>query len=545
MGFIAIITDEEIRKIRAIAPHLNSERLEPYIDEAISLIVIPIIGADAYKRISERQTENRNILEGDYFANEGGGLTYVNGLKKAVAYLAYSRFLLAQQVTVTSFGVGYKNGELTERTDDKALQYLSNSAREVGMQYLTEVQTVMKQGETKSGAKKKAKITIIGDNGRVVREQRTTVVSGGSGGGTAVDAYSRYETDEKLAQIRQEIENVNTNIQTAVESAENGLKTYVDSKDTEIVQNAKDYTDGKFGNIEIDCDCSFEPTLGDSAKVPTTIGGIAKDTTVEELKGKDFTEILQRILFPTINPTANVGGVAMVVNGFVNGGIYEVGDTAPRYADCNTVLNRGSWVVVNQSNRNYYGSGSNSRFFKRVGGTDIADGTQWGDVITLGKHSYLAKIDVAQGDMPINSVGQDMPGLRVPQQTLTSPYFVVYGVRPYYSNGYDSSLTAEDMTARTEVSSADARTKMKLTKDSATAMKFASEALTSTRAEMWYADENPLTSVEVWSAFDKKFVPFPTTAYETTATATIGGVVYRRFTTLGNYKGAVQLKFNF
>lgn len=61
------------------------------------------------------------------------------GIVTAIAYIAYSRFVVNNPVNVTAFGVVQKNGEFSTAINDTILIRTSNEARKVGEAYLKEV----------------------------------------------------------------------------------------------------------------------------------------------------------------------------------------------------------------------------------------------------------------------------------------------------------------------------------------------------------------------------------------------------------------------
>lgn len=372
---------------------------------------------------------------------------------------------------------------------------------------------------------------------------------GADGGGTAT--APTYTAGENILISESNVISAKNTTYTAGENIQISERNVISA-------TAPTYTAGE--NIQIsasnvisailgDNDAIFEPTLADTQKVPTAVGGIAKDTTVASLRGMTLSQLLQNMLFPAINPTATVGGLSMAVSGFVNGNAYEVGTAVPTTSAMSSTLNQGKWKVVNQADRNYYGSGSNKKFYKKINGVGTDNTTQWGSTLTVGTHYFYGTINVAQGDMPVNSLGEAVQSLRVQAQTLTSPDFVIYAVYPFYTNGYNiGTAEKENTTVYNQPSSADARTKIIVKPieggNFEVAVKFASEASTNVRAEFWYASERQLQYVRVWSAFDKGYINLPSSAYIATAdTATINGVQYKKFITTGSLQGSLQLKF--
>lgn len=160
---MALITDEEVRAIRPIAPNMNSgQRLDVYIDEATQLFVIPALGAEVVADM-ERDPDRYGVaMNGGYYDND---TKHCGGLRKALAYLAYSRFVMNQQVTVTSFGVTYKDGELSSRVDSRMLTYQANQAKEMGLALLAEVKAYLGSGACgcKPTAVRNHRYGVIGD----------------------------------------------------------------------------------------------------------------------------------------------------------------------------------------------------------------------------------------------------------------------------------------------------------------------------------------------------------------------------------------------
>ena len=88
-----IIDSNYIREIRDISSNVDDvKRIDPYIEEAEKEWVIPSIGAKLYKDLIDKveSENNTTLLEGGYY---NGDTAYLSGLKKAIAYLAYSRYV--------------------------------------------------------------------------------------------------------------------------------------------------------------------------------------------------------------------------------------------------------------------------------------------------------------------------------------------------------------------------------------------------------------------------------------------------------------------
>lgn len=189
-----ILNSNDIRNVRPIAENINDPaRLEPYIREAETLRLMDAIGANLYRWLDETDfsgpgpfqyggvtitkskvvttrdrytadmedryydetdfsgdgtitedqvpvTEDQvsitkdqytAVMEGGYY---DGGRS--EGLKVAIAYIAYSRFIVNNPINATAFGVRYKDGEFSTRVEDNIIIRSSNEARNIGEAYL-------------------------------------------------------------------------------------------------------------------------------------------------------------------------------------------------------------------------------------------------------------------------------------------------------------------------------------------------------------------------------------------------------------------------
>jgi hypothetical protein len=162
-----IITAEDIRQVRPIANNvIDIKRIEPYINEAEILDVMPAIGIGLYERFTSDgfadEMENtgsvtvitdsgreilltdeqwKQFLDGGYYVCDDGCCgpdkkRYSAGLRAAVSYLAYARMLPNQPIHVTAFGVVGKTAALSDPVDEKTLFRAANGAKQIGLEYV-------------------------------------------------------------------------------------------------------------------------------------------------------------------------------------------------------------------------------------------------------------------------------------------------------------------------------------------------------------------------------------------------------------------------
>lgn len=148
-----ILNSNDLRNVRPIAENIDDPaRLEPYIREAETLRLVDAIGANLYRWLDETDFSDHGpflygdvviskdqytaAMEGGYYDGGCSGDCRSEGLKIAIAYIAYSRFIVNNPINPTAFGVRYKDGEFSTRVEDNIIVRSSNEARNIGEAYL-------------------------------------------------------------------------------------------------------------------------------------------------------------------------------------------------------------------------------------------------------------------------------------------------------------------------------------------------------------------------------------------------------------------------
>lgn len=141
-----------VRELRQIAGNIDDHRIELYIDEAEKLDILPAIGAKLYQKytnigvivgdevgsIGELPVEEQKLLDGGYYTACNGEYRHFEGLKKALGYLSYSRFVRNHPVQVTPFGVVVKSGDESSPADVRMVAAIANDAQKIGKEHLAE-----------------------------------------------------------------------------------------------------------------------------------------------------------------------------------------------------------------------------------------------------------------------------------------------------------------------------------------------------------------------------------------------------------------------
>lgn len=153
-----ILKPEDLRRVRPIAENLNDpNRLITYMHEAETLRLIDAIGAKLYywldcsdfsgpgpfeyDGVTITKAQYEALMCGGYYGSDEccNGNGHSVGLITAIAYIAYSRFIVNNPINATAFGVRYKDGEFSSRVEDMVLIRNSNDAKRIGEAYLEQV----------------------------------------------------------------------------------------------------------------------------------------------------------------------------------------------------------------------------------------------------------------------------------------------------------------------------------------------------------------------------------------------------------------------
>lgn len=162
-----MITIDDIRQVRQIAANIKDERVEIYIREAELLDIEPVIGAELYEQLTnvgeivldedntalldetgdnaivvadenELPLNEYKLLNGGYYQDCAGVKHRFVGIKTALAYFAYARFVRNHSTAVTPFGVVNKLGDESSNADSRTIAAVSADARRIGESYLAD-----------------------------------------------------------------------------------------------------------------------------------------------------------------------------------------------------------------------------------------------------------------------------------------------------------------------------------------------------------------------------------------------------------------------
>lgn len=187
----------------------------------------------------------------------------------------------------------------------------------------------------------------------------------------------------------------------------------------------------------------YDTVISDSVEVPSTVGGITQGTLVSDLRGKTFTEMFDKLLFPAtipvyVNPSlslsSNVTGLR-VINDNVDitlTAIYNRGGILQPWDDNSFQKPRAGtvdWFTFKHDT---------NAFANQV---NVATATLSGLHVSRGSHTLTIITQFSAGPQPLNNYGEPT-GTPLPQTTLTSS-LTYEGVYPMFATTVNTSTITQ------------------------------------------------------------------------------------------------------
>jgi hypothetical protein len=125
-----LITRDDITKYRQIAKNPNSDKLNECILEAQLLDLKPLLGEKLFDKITAGSENHNELLEGGIYTYDG--IEYSNyGLKMALAYFAYARYVIFSHVTDTPYAIVEKRNTDSQPIPAETKKSVYNTNREI------------------------------------------------------------------------------------------------------------------------------------------------------------------------------------------------------------------------------------------------------------------------------------------------------------------------------------------------------------------------------------------------------------------------------
>lgn len=192
------ITPQDI-SLLARPCYADEAKVLAYIYEAEQNNIKPKIGDDLFLRLKDG--ENPLLLDGGIY-EKNGKRYYLNGIKKALAYYAYSRLLESGSVNLTRQGVVNRRSDDANAVNEDNIIKISRETYAIADRYMQEVMDYLGAGEAETT--QRTSVGLIGAS-EGARQRRKHIPTVGGAGSTDID-LSAYATKDY---VKQEISKIN------------------------------------------------------------------------------------------------------------------------------------------------------------------------------------------------------------------------------------------------------------------------------------------------------------------------------------------------
>lgn len=194
----------------------------------------------------------------------------------------------------------------------------------------------------------------------------------------------------------------------------------------------------------------YESAMDDSLATVEDLGGIPAGTTAEELKAKTISQILDDLLFPTVQPTKTDPTATLTLkSGFSNNGVYEVGASAP--ADPTNFTKGytlGQILIAGVKKQDYAGAPTAQVLY--YGSSESQ--TELPTEIAEGAMKYNYKVTFAAGPQPLDSKGGNATSVTKYAGGSKTATATINGVYPLFATTANiATLTKQALTNGTQL----------------------------------------------------------------------------------------------
>lgn len=134
-----LITYNEVFELtRKMSAHLDKDKIDSFIREAENMDLKPVMGDGLMYAVRRDADAFSMLLNGGTYKSADGAVRTFEGLKSALAYFTYARFVRNGDGNVTRVGFTVKDNEHSSRASDAERERTYNDARAIGERYLRE-----------------------------------------------------------------------------------------------------------------------------------------------------------------------------------------------------------------------------------------------------------------------------------------------------------------------------------------------------------------------------------------------------------------------
>ena len=143
-----LITYNEVFELtRKMSAHIEKDKIDSFIREAENMDLKPVLGDSLLIAVKRDSTAFAALWNGVLYKTSTGEEKSFEGLKSALAYFTYARFVRNSDGNVTRTGFMVKDNEHSARASDAERQRAWNDVHAIGEKYLRDCMDFVKADE--------------------------------------------------------------------------------------------------------------------------------------------------------------------------------------------------------------------------------------------------------------------------------------------------------------------------------------------------------------------------------------------------------------
>lgn len=164
-----LITYNEVFELtRKMSAHIDKDKIDSFIREAENMDLKPVMGDSLLYAVRREPTAFTALLNGGMYKSASGDIKTFEGLKSALAYFTFARFVRNGDGNVTRVGFTVKDNEHSTRASDVEKGRTYNDTRAIAERYLRECMDFVKVDEKCQSCcgerrRKEGKYKVLGD----------------------------------------------------------------------------------------------------------------------------------------------------------------------------------------------------------------------------------------------------------------------------------------------------------------------------------------------------------------------------------------------
>lgn len=134
-----LITYNEAHTLaRKMSVHVENDKIDVFIREAEDMDIKPVLGDSLLLAVKANPSRFQTLLNGGSYVDGMGRKKSISGLKSALSYFVYARFVRNNDGNVTRVGFVNNNNDYSSRVMDAERERAYNDSVAIGQRYLKE-----------------------------------------------------------------------------------------------------------------------------------------------------------------------------------------------------------------------------------------------------------------------------------------------------------------------------------------------------------------------------------------------------------------------